>query len=328
MKRGLVLLASLPLLLAADGGIPELLLPVDCKLGQSCFIQQYVDADLGPGIRDYHCGRRTSDRHDGIDFRLRSMVQQRAGVQVLAAADGTVAHIRDGMRDVSVAVAGKASVADKECGNAVQLRHGGDVRTVYCHMGRGSVLVKPGQRVRAGEPLGKVGMSGSAEFPHLHFVVWQGRKPVDPFAYGGDPRRCNGGRSLWAPSTGLAQAYRAGEVINAGFAAGPVTVAMAQERGDHQQPRPARSSPQLVAFIQAIGLEAGDVQLLTVKAPDGSVHIEDRDAPLDADKAQWVMFAGRKLRAAAWPAGHYSARYQLLRGGRVVVDRRFGIALD
>ncbi len=256
------------------------------------------------------------------------MVQQRAGVAVLAAADGVVAHIRDGMPDISVAVAGTASVAERECGNGVQLRHGGGVRTVYCHLSRGSVLVRPGQRVRAGEPLGKVGMSGRAEFPHLHFVVWQGSKTVDPFAYGARPGSCSGGQSLWAPSTGLAQSYRAGEVINAGFATGPVTVAMAQARGGDQQPRPTAGARQLVAFVHAIGLEAGDVQTLIVRAPDGSVHVEDRAEPLNADKAQWVMYAGRKLRAAAWPAGRYAAHYRVLRAGKVAIDRRFGITLE
>ena len=49
---------------------------------------------------------------------------------------------------------------------------------------------------------------------------------------------------------------------------------------------------------------------------------------LDRDKAQWVMFAGRKLRGLAWPAGRYSARYQVLRGGKTAIDRRFGLTLQ
>ena len=40
---------------AADGPPlgPELVLPVDCVLGATCEIQNYVDRDPGPGARDY-----------------------------------------------------------------------------------------------------------------------------------------------------------------------------------------------------------------------------------------------------------------------------------
>ena len=328
MKRGFLLLATLPLLLAADGGLPDLVLPVACKIGQSCAIQHYVDIDPSSGVRDYRCGARTNDRHDGTDFRTRSMAQQRAGVRVLAAADGTVHSMRDGMRDVSVSVGGKAAIAGKECGNGVVIRHGGGVETQYCHLARNSLLVKPGQAVKAGTPLGNVGMSGDAEFPHLHFTIRQGGRPIDPFAAGAPPGRCGDGRSLWAPATGLAKAYRAGEVLNAGFATGPVTMDDVQEHGEDQRPRPSREAPALVAFVQAIGLEGGDVQRLTVTAPDGSVLAENRGAPLDRNKAQWIIFAGKKRPAADWPAGRYTARYQLLRGGRTVIDKRFAVALN
>lgn len=328
MKRGLIILASLPLLPAADGGIPPLQLPIACKLGQSCAIQHYVDDDPGPGARDYHCGARTYDKHDGIDFRIRSMVQQRAGVRVLAAAGGVVRAVRDGMPDISVRVAGPASVAGKECGNGVVIRHGSGVETQYCHLGRGSVLVKQGQMVKAGDPLGNVGMSGDAEFPHLHFIVREHGHAVDPFAYGAAPGQCDGGRSLWAPSAGLAHSYHAGEVLNAGFATDPVTMAAAQERGDDQLPRPTREAPRLIAFVQSIGLEAGDVQRLGIVAPDGSTLVDEKLPPLDHNKAQWLSFVGRKRPPAGWPAGRYTAHYQVLRGGRIAIDKSFAIGLN
>lgn len=328
MKRGFFLLAALPLLLAADGGLPELALPIACKLGRSCAIQHYVDVDPSPAARDHHCGARTYDKHDGTDFRIRSMVQQRAGVRVLAAADGTVLNRRDGMPDVSVRVAGKASVAGKECGNGVVIRHGGGVQTQYCHLARGSLLVKPGQVVKAGAPLGNVGMSGDAEFPHLHFIIRQRGQAVDPFAVGAKPGQCDGGRNIWARSAGLARAYQAGEVLVAGFATGPMTMMAAQDRGEDQRPRPSREAPALVAFVQSIGLEGGDVQQLTVTAPDGSILADNRAEPLNRNKAQTILFTGKKRRAAAWPAGRYAARYQVLRAGKAVIDHRFAIAID
>jgi murein DD-endopeptidase MepM/ murein hydrolase activator NlpD len=40
------------------------------------------------------------------------------------------------------------------------------------HMKQGSVLVKPGDRVRRGQPIGKMGLSGdSDEIPHIHYQL-------------------------------------------------------------------------------------------------------------------------------------------------------------
>ncbi|WP_016747168.1 M23 family metallopeptidase [Rhizorhabdus wittichii] len=319
-------LAALPLLLAA-GSAPKLGLPIVCTLGKTCAIQNYVDLDPSPAASDYRCGSRTYDKHSGVDFRLTSMAEQRKGVAVLAAAAGTVLRVRDGVADVSVREAGTAAIADKECGNGLVIAHAGGLETQYCHMARGSIAVKPGQQVSAGAPIGKVGLSGNTEYPHLHFTVRREGTVVEPFAAGAKAGQCGGGESLWSPAAGLAGAYKAGEVLNAGFASGPVTMAAVQENGADQQPRPSRSAPALVAFVQAIGLKGGDVQRITITAPDGSVLVDSSAKPLDRDKAQWLSFAGKKRPAAGWPAGRYSARYVVLRGGKAVIDRRFEIVL-
>jgi hypothetical protein len=96
-----------------------LLFPVRCELGSTCFVQNYVDHHHGGESRDYQCGSRTYDGHDGTDIRLQDLAAQRAGVDVLAAASGRVVGARDGMADVSVRVIEKAAIAGKECGNGV-----------------------------------------------------------------------------------------------------------------------------------------------------------------------------------------------------------------
>src|SRR6478752_1301032 len=85
-------------------------LPLRCELGSTCFIQNYVDHDPSTGTRDYQCGRRTYDGHDGTDIRVLDLKAQRDGVVVTAAADGTVAAIRDGVEDVSIRTIGKTAV--------------------------------------------------------------------------------------------------------------------------------------------------------------------------------------------------------------------------
>jgi hypothetical protein len=49
--------------------------------------------------------------------------------------------------------------------------------------------------------------------------------------------------------------------------------------------------------------------------------------PLDRDKAEWIIFVGKKRPPAGWPAGRYAARYVVERGGKPVIEQRFAIML-
>jgi hypothetical protein len=62
---------------------------------------------------------------------------------------------------------------------AHQLPGGDLVYSVYAHLAPGSVTVHKGELVSAGREIGRVGMTGRATSPHLHFEV---RRPADPFA--------------------------------------------------------------------------------------------------------------------------------------------------
>ena len=175
-------------------------LPLACELGRSCEIQQYVDHDPSTAARDYQCGTLSYDGHNGTDFRLPTRSAQRAGVNVLAAADGVVARVRDGMEDIARAATGAPAVGNRLCGNGVVISHADGWETQYCHLAQHSVRVRPGQRLSAGTPLGQVGLSGATVFPHLHFTVRHKGAIVDPFAFGAPADSCGGGAPLWRPA--------------------------------------------------------------------------------------------------------------------------------
>jgi len=65
-------------------------------------------------------------------------------------------------------------------GNHVILDCGG-VYPLYAHLQKGSVAVRPGQAVRVGDLLGRVGNSGSSLQPHLHFQVMSSPDPFPLF---------------------------------------------------------------------------------------------------------------------------------------------------
>ena len=240
---------------------------------------------------------------------------------MLAAADGTVRNVRDGMADMSVAIAGPASVKGRECGNGVVIAHADGWETQYCHMAKGSVSVRPGQVVKARQPLGRMGESGDAAFPHLHLSVRHGAEKVDPFAYGGAPGSCGTGASLWTPAAAKALAYRSPQLINWGFADGPVTMEDIEE-GRTGARRPASDASAVVAFVRAIGLEQGDVLELSLSGPVG-VLADSKPITLDHAKAQYMLFAGSRRPDSGWPPGVYAARFTVTRAGKAVLDRPF-----
>ena len=54
----------------------------------------------------------------------------------------------------------------------VWISHGGDLYTTYNHMS--AITVGAGQSVSRGQQVGRIGQSGDATGPHLHFEVWSG----------------------------------------------------------------------------------------------------------------------------------------------------------
>jgi hypothetical protein len=304
----------------------ELGLPIDCDVGRNCVIQQYVDHDSSSKARDYKCGTLTYDRHNGTDFRLPNLAARRSGVNVLAAADGQVLRTRDGMPDISVSSGEVSSVADRECGNGVVILHDEGWETQYCHLAQGSVLVRAGDRVTAGRPIGRVGLSGKTQFPHLHFTVRHQGHVVDPFAFGMAEGTCGGGTSLWTAAVRNLLTYQARAVLNTGFADGPVTMEQV-EAGELERTAPGPRAESLVAFVRAIGLKAGDVQRLSLVGPDKQIIADHTEKPLDRDKAQVLLFVGKKRPPAGWPAGDYKATYRVSRNGQLELERLFALSL-
>ena len=66
-------------------------------------------------------------------------------------------------------------------GNYVVLQHTGGLTTLYGHLNR--PLVKVGDQVSQGQPIGLEGSTGNSTGPHLHFELRIDNKPVDPTPY-------------------------------------------------------------------------------------------------------------------------------------------------
>lgn len=307
--------------IAAPLAALELVVPVDCEVGQSCFIQQYMDHDPTSEARDYTCGTAAYDDHDGTDFRLRTTREAEQGVAVLAAADGMVTAQRDGMADVLQRTPEDLSrISDRECGNGIVIDHGEGWETQYCHLKRGSLAVEAGDTVEAGEKIGEVGFSGAAGFPHLQLSVRQDGEPVDPFLGSeADPESCGAGAApLWTPAALSELDYEPVRILDVGFAPGPIEL-QALETGTVQESVPDRGSPAIVAWGWAINLEEGDEILVVLGGPDGG-ELARNSVTLDSSKAQYMLFAGSRPPATGWPPGRYTAAFSVTRAGEAVIE--------
>jgi len=301
---------------AKDGLVLEL--PVDCSPGVTCFVQNYVDVEPGPGARDFTCGTLTYNDHKGVDFRVQDLVETAKGISVLAAAPGVVLRVRDGVNDGFPDEIGEAQIEGTECGNGIVIDHGGGWVTQSCHLRNGSVAVSPGQRVAVGEPIAQVGMSGKAEFPHLHLGVrYQGRL-VDPYM-GQEPSASCGGdvQPLWSAAAQAALAYQPSGVVNAGFTSVTPTLRNI-ETGEIRRHGPG-SNTNLIMYVRFFGLQHGDQQRFHILNPNDAIVAEIATAPAEKSKAQWMQFVGRRMPGQGWPPGVYRGRFELVRDGVVVV---------
>ena len=110
-------------------------------------------------------GYRTSPQTGGREFHKGLDIAGRTGTPILAPADGEVIY----------------ATSKRSLGNAVKLRHGYGVDTVYGHMQE--ILVKPGARVKRGQQIGLMGSTGRSTGPHLHYEVLVNGKAVNPLNY-------------------------------------------------------------------------------------------------------------------------------------------------
>ena len=112
-----------------------------------------------PGVLISGFGARERDRHEGIDLACPE------GTRVVAAEDGLVLFAGE----------------QRGYGNLVLLAHEGDLVTVYAHNSEN--LVHKGERVSRGDEIARVGHTGNATGPHLHFEVRVAARPRDPLGF-------------------------------------------------------------------------------------------------------------------------------------------------
>ena len=148
------------------------------------------------------------------------------GADVLAAADGRVTSVANDQQEDPSAMQGPNETQEayfarlqKEqgerlakgltaiTGNYVMIDHGKNEYSLYAHLQPGSVGIRVGDQVKAGDVIGKLGSSGNSTEPHLHFHVCD--KP-DPLMCAGIPVNFSNITIQWAD---LPRPIQSGDVV-------------------------------------------------------------------------------------------------------------------
>ncbi len=133
---------------ASSRTLPPMLVPVpDLKFAQ-------VGASVGKKMDPFY---KVLTMHTGIDLIAGQ------GTPVIATADGVVLEVKR---------------SGKGPGNIVEIGHDGGYRTLYAHLQ--DIMVRKGERVKAGRKIANVGMSGNSFAPHLHYEVHRDSLVLDP----------------------------------------------------------------------------------------------------------------------------------------------------
>lgn len=130
-----------------------------------------VDKDciyLFPVLNSSEITQEYSTEHKAIDIAASS------GSPVYAAEDGTVSYVQiwDGSYDTT----GMMSY-----GHMIEIRHADGNTTLYAHLSE--INVQQGEKVVRGQRIGRVGSTGNATGPHLHFEVITSEGKADPAEY-------------------------------------------------------------------------------------------------------------------------------------------------
>ncbi len=312
------------LLAVTDALALELDIPVDCTLGKNCFIQNYVDQAAGEDRQDYKCRKLSYDKHKGTDFAIPVFDAKAEGVKVLAAADGMVLGFRDGEKDALLSQKDPKSSANKECGNGVLIAHAGGWRTQYCHLKRGSIRVKKGQKVLRGEPLGEIGLSGKTEFPHLHIAVRdKAGTPIDPFNTNPMESGCGEAvSSLWSAKASSAMQVEGTGIVLSGIAGKPVKKHEVIQ-GYYPEKFLLSNADAMVFWTLLYGPQKGDKLVVQLVDSNSKILVKNTHQ-FEGFKAQYFQYVGKKRgKRKAWPVGAYQGKVTLIRGSQNIVDKVF-----
>ncbi|MNO45439.1 Murein DD-endopeptidase MepM [compost metagenome] len=135
--------------------------------GKNVLVNYHYEVEIQRYAYDFI---QAKDNHSYKGDPLKNKSYYAFGKNILAPADGTIVSVVNDIKDnepVGVMNPNQAT------GNNVVIDHGGEYSHL-AHLKKGSITVKPGDKVKQGDIIGLTGNSGNTSEPHLHFQISDG----------------------------------------------------------------------------------------------------------------------------------------------------------
>lgn len=307
MATALSIVQLLPHAEAAD---LRLSFPVSCTLYENCWVSSYFDLERNSAkAEDYTCGAISKNRQNGTQISLKSIQSIKNNVPVIAAEEGKVTNIYDGLADLVIPTDKLSQYNSNPCGNAVMIEHKGGWFTRYCHLAQNSIAVRPGQTVRKGQVIGNVGTSGATDWPRLDFSVSRNNYLFDPFSGKTTLEKCGGSISpLWEEDMD----YTPFAVMQSGFYVGVPNQKRAELGQLPHYPVLPLYTPEISFWALLMNVRDGDRLVMEITDPNGRTFKEiDEELPFNADR--YMVYLRAEKKNIEWDEGLYTGTIRLLR---------------
>lgn len=119
-------------------------------------------------------GKKTSSFGYRIDPITKRRLSFHRGIDIAAPTGTPVMACADGIVEI-------ARYMRNGYGNLIVIKHEQELSSYYGHLSK--IHVKRGDRVQRSDPIGRVGATGRATGPHLHFEVRRGKTALNPDAF-------------------------------------------------------------------------------------------------------------------------------------------------
>ncbi len=291
----------------------ELNFPVSCQLEENCWLINYPDLDSSEKAKDYKGKNITYNGNKGIDIAVKTYLELKNGISVLASQDGKVVDVRNNIEDNYPFGPKNDDVKPPFCGNFVVIEHNHGWKTAYCHLKKDSITVKPGDFTSKGKKVAEVGLSGQTEFPHLYFAVFQDEKYFDPFSgkeLGAENPKSEY-RPFWNPITREKLEYRDVILVNTGVSIEDPTLYSIRQ-GKYKDIEIMQDEPEIFIWAHGFHFEKNDLIKITLRSPRQKTVMEDY-IKVNSGKMEDIVSFKVEKEDKTWVPGFYTVKINYLK---------------
>lgn len=296
-----------------SGLAQDMAFPLVCEPGKTCFILSYPDLNAEIGVaQDYACGPGATDGDMFLRIGLTDAASVTLNALVLAAADGTVEDAVDQFGDRAAASKADVPTGTLNCGNGVVIDHGMGLQTAYCHMRKGSIAVKKGDRVIKGQAIGAVGQSGVATWPQLGFAIKKGGYMVDPITGQTQEEGCGFKERPVIALPDAFMSYQPVAIPTMGFSLKPVGRADMARGTALRYASIGREERSINLWAMILNVHKGDEVEIRIRDPRGRTFHHQK-ITLDEDAERLPVNALRERGYVGWRQGTYTGSVSVTR---------------